>query len=83
MVEQWAVLNIGCIECGVGSAIVVVLDNQAKAAEIAAILNDKMSWRDGGQNYYEVHRLPRIGVVGEAYQAAIERGDHLKGTDHD
>lgn len=50
--SKYIVVNIGCIECGVSSNIVGVFDDDIKANEIAAKLNDTHAWREGGQNSY-------------------------------
>ena len=66
--ELYIVVNIGCIECGVSSNIVGVYTTEAVADAIAAKLQDsKFSWREGGQNNYEVFRVPAIGVTNPEY----------------
>lgn len=57
---QYIVFNIGCIECGVSSAIVGVFDSEAVAEQWAADLNKRLHWREGGQNSYEVFPMPEF-----------------------
>ena len=73
--KQWVVVNIGCIECGVTSAIVGTYDDKAEADRVAGDLDDKLSWRQGGQNSFEVFALPPIGEVSAEYQAALQSPD--------
>jgi hypothetical protein len=54
---SWLVFNIGCIECGVSSNVVGVYATEAEAERVADICNKELSWRDGGQNSYEVFDL--------------------------
>lgn len=67
---MWVVVNIGCIECGVSTAIVGVFSDHAKAGAIAEELAGikAMRWREGGQNEYEVFEMPKADVVAEEYQ---------------
>lgn len=70
--KKYIVVNIGCIECGVSSNIVGVFDDDIKANEIAAKLNDTHSWREGGQNSYEVFPMPELNVINEEYLRYVE-----------
>lgn len=70
--KKYIVVNIGCIECGVSSNIVGVFDDDIKANEIAAKLNDTHSWREGGQNSYEVFPMPELNVINEEYLRDVE-----------
>lgn len=70
--SQYIVVNIGCIECGVSSNIVGAFDNDIKANEIAAKLNDTHGWREGGQNSYEVFPMPELNVINEEYLREVE-----------
>ena len=70
--KRYIVVNIGCIECGVSSNIVGVFDDDIKANEIAAKLNDTHSWREGGQNSYEVFPMPELNVINEEYLRDVE-----------
>lgn len=54
---RWLLMNIGCIECGVSSNVVGVYEEETKAQDAADILNENGSWREGGQNNYEVFEL--------------------------
>jgi hypothetical protein len=55
--NRWMVFNVGCIECGVSSGVVGFYMTEDEAKSVAAVLNDKLSWRDGGQNNFEVYDL--------------------------
>jgi hypothetical protein len=61
------IVNIGCIECGVSSAIVGVTADRAEAEAIVERLSQTHSWREGGQNEFEVFKLPPPGVIAEEY----------------
>lgn len=65
--KAWIVVNIGCIECGVGSNIVGVFDDEAQANALAEQLDDTHSWRQGGQNAFEVFEMPPLNVVADEY----------------
>jgi hypothetical protein len=65
---NYIVVNIGCIECGVSSNIVGVFDNEDQAYEVANKCDDNFSWREGGQNNFEVFKLPEtLNVVNDEY----------------
>jgi hypothetical protein len=66
--DGWIVINIGCIECGVSSNIVGVFTDQATADGLAEALNKTHSWREGGQNHFEVFHMPRLNEVAEEYR---------------
>jgi hypothetical protein len=51
------VFNIGCIECGVSSNVVGLYTTQDEAMRIAEACDDTLSWRQGGQNSFEVFDL--------------------------
>lgn len=68
----YIVVNIGCIECGVSSAVVGVYADKAEAERVAEVLGDKMGWRQQGQNAYEVFPLPDLGVVADEYREALK-----------
>ena len=70
--RKYIVVNIGCIECGVSSNIVGVFDDDIKANEIAAKLNDTHAWREGGQNSFEVFAMPELNVINEEYLREVE-----------
>lgn len=57
---EWLVVNIGCIECGVSSAIVGRFDSESEAYSVATRLDDTHSWREGGQNAFEVFPMPAV-----------------------
>ena len=56
----YVALDIGCIECGEGSAILGIFDSQEKAQSICdkyAKLQEK-HWR--GQHAFEVHEVKNL-----------------------
>ena len=57
---MWVVVNIGCIECGCESGVVLVTEDLSRANTEASRLNGSrtFNWRGGGQNSYEVFELP-------------------------
>lgn len=56
---MWLVFNIGCIECGVSSNVVGIYATKEDAEQVARTCEKsrKLSWREGGQNSYEVFDL--------------------------
>jgi len=56
--KKYLLFNIGCIECGVSSAVVGVFSCRADAEARADRLQDCHGWRGGGQNSFEVFELP-------------------------
>ena len=68
---MWLVFNVGCIECGVSSNVVGVFVHKEEAVNIVKTLEQKLSWREGGQNSYEVFELNRAGVITEEYLSAL------------
>lgn len=69
---MWIVVNIGCLECGVSSAIVGVFTEEAKAKEVAETCDTLFDWREGGQNLFEVFLLPAPDMMNPEYAAAIQ-----------
>ena len=65
---SWLLMNIGCIECGVSSAVVGVFTDKAEAEAIADRLSDSHNWREGGQNAFEVFEMPQLDVVADEYK---------------
>lgn len=59
--------NIGCIECGVSSKVVGVFECREMAEETASRLDKSHSWREGGQNCFDVFELPETGVIDPEY----------------
>lgn len=51
------VVNVGCIECGVPSNIVGLYATEEEAEAVAKVCGEKLSWRHGGQNSFEVFDL--------------------------
>ena len=72
---MWLVFDIGCIECGVSSNVVAVYPHKHEADAVAAKLNEKFSWREGGQNSYEVFELNRAYEVSDEYKEIIFDGE--------
>lgn len=56
-IKGFLVMNIGCIECGVSSGVVGVYETQDEADAIASKCDHHLSWREGGQNSFEVFDL--------------------------
>lgn len=52
--KRYLLMNIGCIECGVSSAIVGFYEREEDALAAASKCEEKLSWREGGQNSFEV-----------------------------
>ena len=69
---MYMVFNIGCIECGVSSKIVGLFADKEKADIVAQFCNDEHSWRDSGQNIYEVFELPEPEKVDDEYSGVVE-----------
>ena len=69
---KWLVFNIGCIECSVSSNVVGVYATTEEARRVADLLNGKLSWREGGQNYYEVFDLS--APQADEYRTALAGG---------
>lgn len=71
---MYLLMRIGCIECGVSSSVVAVYSDQEQAEKLASALNnnEKASWLEGGQNFYEVHRLPGGEFVTEEYLQMVK-----------
>lgn len=64
---QWIVINIGCIECGVSSAIVGIFADKGRAESVAEMCLYNHHWREDGQNDYIVLRLPEPEIVATEY----------------
>lgn len=65
---MYLVMNIGCIECGVSSNVVGIFEDKNKAVALAEEFDSKFSWRQGGQNSFEVFELPGVGVINDEYK---------------
>lgn len=65
--KQWIVVNIGCLECGVSSAIVGAFDDELRARGVAAQCDDKYRRRQGGQNVFLVWEIPIANVIAPEY----------------
>lgn len=64
---MYVVVNIGCIECGVSSNIVGVFDLKEAAETVVQYCEENFSWRDGGQNSFEIFLLPEFNVLNPEY----------------
>ena len=60
---MFILVNIGCIECGVSTQVVGVFSTEEKANELIEKLEKDYSWREGGQNAFEVFPMPEVDVV--------------------
>lgn len=72
---MWLVFNIGCIECGVSSNVVAVYPTEQEANAVAEKLNEVHSWREGGQNSYEVFKLAEPYEVDGEYKEILSDGE--------
>lgn len=64
---MYLLVNIGCIECGVSSQIVGLFETKDAADKAAEKCYKNYSWREGGQNGFEVFPLPEVGAVHPEY----------------
>jgi len=55
--KRYMVFNVGCIECGVSSDVVGLYETKEEADKVAETCNDKLHWREHGQNSFEVFDL--------------------------
>lgn len=67
---RWLAFNVGCIECGVSSAVVGCFDTQAEAEAACHACDAVLSWREGGQNSFEVFDL--CAPMAAEYRSAID-----------
>lgn len=65
--KKWILVNVGCIECGVSTNIVGVFTDKQRADDLANALHETHSWREGGQNSFEVFPMPRLDAVNDEY----------------
>jgi len=77
----WLVFNTGCIECGVSSNVVGCYATEAEASAVAGLLNEKLSWREGGQNSFDVFDLR--APMAEEYRAILSAHDASSTASHD
>lgn len=70
--KKYMVFNVGCIECGVSSDVVGLYDTEEEAQKIVAACEDKLHWRESGQNSFEIFDLtkPQAQEYVEALNAA-------------
>lgn len=67
--RPWLLFNVGCIECGVSSNVVGLFATEQEALVAMAKCEKELSWREGGQNSFEVFDL-RLKMADE-YVAAL------------
>jgi len=65
--EKFVLVEIGCLECGIGSDIVGVFSDQEKAEAISYKLNQAT----GSHYSYEVYELLEIDVINPAFKDRI------------
>ena len=53
----YIVVNIGCIECGVSSNVVLLTEDKEKANKVCNQCGEKYEWREGGQNSFQVFEV--------------------------
>lgn len=58
MKKLYAIIEIGCIECGCDTEVWGVWDNEQEARNKAEELEKKFYWRQGGENRFVVFPLP-------------------------
>jgi len=64
---MYVLVNIGCLECGVSSAIVGVFASKEYAESLIPDLDKSYNWREGGQNVFEVFELPQAEMISPLY----------------
>lgn len=69
-VGRFAVVNIGCIECGVSSAIVGTYADRTVAEAVRDACAESLHWREGGQNEFSVFDL--AASQADEYREVIE-----------
>jgi hypothetical protein len=69
--NRFLVFNIGCIECGVSSAVVGTYGTKEEADAVATACEMALAWREGGQNSFEVFDLE--APQADEYRAAIAK----------
>ena len=69
---SWIVMNIGCIECGVSSNLVAVMDSEEAADKLADHLSGTASWRHGGENHFEVYEMTKTNFINPQYKEYLE-----------
>ncbi len=67
MTYAYAVVNIGCLECGVSSDLVGVYYTLKEAQALQEECYNKYSWREGGQNSFDIFEIKAIGETNPAY----------------
>lgn len=75
MGERWyVVVNVGCIECGVSSNVVLLTRDKARADAEADRCGSLFDWRQGGQNSFEVFEV-EPEVLAAEYEPSPAVGD--------
>ena len=72
MEKKYIVVNIGCIECGVSSNVVGVFADKKRADDVADACSEIYSWREGGQNDFEVFEMPEPEIINSEYNEINE-----------
>lgn len=65
---KYIVVNIGCIHCHISSNIVGIFNDKEKAESIVAQCDEKYSWRECGDNAFEIFEMPELNVVNAEYE---------------
>lgn len=73
--SRYMVFNVGCIECGVSSEIVGIFSQLTTAEEVAEECCRTHSWRQCGQNNFEIFDLQKYPEekITEEYTIARSR----------
>lgn len=75
---RWLVVNVGCIECGVSTALVGRFHSEELAEAVANECSIAHAWREGGQNDFQVFDLE--APCSAEYAEAIARAAKAGGT---
>lgn len=70
---SWVVIEIGCLECGVSSAIAGHYATEEEAIAQALRMQDEFYWREGGQNSFEAFEVPAVGTTLAPFDGAPTR----------
>ena len=57
MPKLYLVMEIGCIECGLGSDVVGLFKDRAKAEREAAVCKKDFHWRFDGENHFDIFEI--------------------------
>jgi hypothetical protein len=67
----WIVIDVGCLECESSTDIVGLFRTKEEADRAAAKLQRSMRKWDGGHHVFLAAQIPEVGVITEAYRAAL------------